>query len=350
MKARRATVSWMHKLHNALLSLPDLADRALGRLDDFFDRRRARRGSDLWLGLFLLSPALTLLGVFAFIPLVSAFYMSLFDQDLISARFVGFGKYAIAFADPAFWSSVRVTLYYSACVVPLTMTLSFFIANALHRALWGRGFFRTLFFLPYVTSAVASALVWRAIFSHPRGVANLLLEHAGLPAQQWLIEERGLLHIITGGLVPESAGPSLALCCVILFDIWHTSGFMIIVFLAGLTAIPRELEEAARIDGAGALQVMRRVTLPLLSPTLFFLGIIGVIRAFQSFNSFYALTWRPDRGVPAGTTNMILFIYKKLYEQHDFGYGAAVAVLFTTAIVALTILQWRFVGRRVHYS
>lgn len=327
-----------------------MIDSIIERLDNFFEHVRCRWRTEAPLAVFLLAPALLVLGTFGFAPLIGAAYLSLFDYELINPPFVGLAKYSEALHDPDFWNSVKVTLYYVVATVPVTILISFLVAYALYRIPWWRGFLRTAYFLPYVTSAVAAAMVWRALFSHPNGVANLVLEYLGLPGQMWLIEQRGVLHIVSGGLIPAEAGPSLALSCVILFDIWHGCGFMIVILLAGLTAIPRELEDAARIDGAGALQVVRRITLPLLSPTLFFLGIVGTIRAFQAFNSFYALTQQPDKALFQPTANMILFIYSKLYRDHDFGYGAAVATLFTVAIVLLTAVQWRFVGRRVHYS
>jgi ABC-type sugar transport system permease subunit len=124
---------------------------------------------------------------------------------------------------------------------------------------------------------------------------------------------------------------------------------MIVIFLAGLTAIPRELEESARIDGAGTLQVIRNIVLPLLSPTLFFLGIVSVVRSFQAFNSFYALTGN-GRGPLDTTQNMTVYIYTTFYENQRWGYGAAVATLLCIAIIGLTLVQWRYVGRRVHYQ
>lgn len=327
-----------------------LPDGLLGRLDDLFDRVGSRFRSDAPLAALLLLPAVLILGIFGLVPLAGALYMSLFDYARLSAAFVGIEQYARALQDPDFWSSVRVTVLYVAGTVPATLLFSFCVAYALYRVAWGRGFFRTLFFLPYVTSVVAAAMVWRALLHHPEGAANLILSRLGLPPQEWLIEGDGVLHLISGGWVAPDIGPSLALCCVMLFDIWHGSGFMVVVFLAGLTAIPRELEEAARIDGAGPIQAIRKITLPLLSPTVFFLGIVGTVRAFQAFNSFYALTQRPDSALFRPTTNMILFIYEKLYREHDLGAGAAVATLFTAGVLLLTIIQWRVVGRRVHYS
>jgi multiple sugar transport system permease protein len=192
-------------------------------------------------------------------------------------------------------------------------------------------------------------MIWRALFNPQFGVANEILGWVGLSPQQWLLEPRGVLCLMTGGYIPPGVGPSLALCCIIVFEIWHASGFMIVIFLAGLTAIPRELEESARIDGANALQVIRNVILPLLSPTIFFLAIVSVIKSFQAFNSFYALTGN-GRGPVDSTQNVTVYIYSSFYEYQRLGYGAAVATLLCLAIVTLTLLQWRFVGRRVHYE
>lgn len=324
-------------------------DSCLAALDNVFDRLRTPVGRDAPIALFLLCPALAVLTVFGLVPLVYAVHMSLFGGKWGQGPYVGLANYAEALRNPAFWKSFLVTVYYAAGTIPATMLLSFVIANCLFRLVRGRGFFRTLYFLPYVTSAVAATMVWRAIFNPQFGVANALLGELGMAPQRWLLEPRSVLTLVTDGGVPASVGPSLALCCIILFEVWHGSGFMIVVFLAGLTAIPRELEEAARIDGANALQVARNVTLPLLSPTVFFLAVVSVIKSFQAFNSFYALTG--DGHGPLDTTrNLTVYIYSEFYEFHRWGYGTAVATLLCLAIVTLTLVQWRYVGRKVHYE
>jgi ABC-type sugar transport system permease subunit len=336
-------------LELGIAALGGLLDGGLGALDDLFDRLRSRRGRDIPMALFLLAPALTVLGVFGLFPLLYSVYMSLFGAKWGMGPFVGLANYAEALHGEAFWSSFLVTVYYAMGTIPATMALSFLVANLLFRIARGRGFFRTLYFLPYVTSAVAAAMVWRAIFNPQFGVANALFEWAHLEPQQWLLEPRSVLSLVTGNADLVSVGPSLALCCVMLFDIWHGCGFMIVIFLAGLTAIPRELEEAARIDGANAYHVTRHVTVPLLSPTIFFLAIVSVIKSFQSFNSFYALTG--DGHGPLDTTqNLTVYIYAEFYEYHRWGYGTAVATLLCLTIVALTVVQWRYVGRKVHYE
>ena len=313
------------------------------------DRLRTRTFQDAPAALFLLAPALIVLGVFGVAPLFYAVYMSLYGGRYGGGAFVGLANFREALHSESFWGSFRVTAYYALGTIPATMGVSFLIAYGLFRIVRGRSFFRTVYFLPYVTSVVAAAMIWRSLLNPQFGVANALLQWLGAAPQAWLLEPRGVLYLLTHGRVPASVGPSLALCCVILFEVWHASGFMVVVFLAGLTAIPRELEEAARIDGANAFQIIRKVILPLLSPTVFFLAIVSVIKSFQAFNSFYALTGN-GRGPVDSTQNVTVYIYSNFYEYQRLGYGAAVATLLCITIVALTLFQWGLVGRRVHYE
>jgi len=324
-------------------------DTCVGLVDDALDRAPGKRLRDVPVAVLLLAPAFLVLGVFGVFPLFFDVYLSLFGGKYGMGAFVGLANYVEALQAPAFWNSLLITVYYAVGTIPVTMAISFLIAYGLFHIARGRGVFRTLYFLPYITSAVAAAMVWRMILNQQFGLLNAVLEWMGLSPQGWLLEPRSVLHLLTGGWVSASVGPSMALCCVIAFDIWHASGFMIVVFLAGLSAIPRELEEAARIDGAGALQVIRRVVIPLLSPTIFFLAVVSGIKSFQAFNSFYALMWK-GRGPLDTTQNMTVYVYSSFYESQRWGYGAAVAALLCVAIVALTLVQWRYVGRKVHYE
>jgi len=317
-------------------------------LDALFERARSRRFGDGPLALFLLAPAILVIGAFSLSPLASAFVMSLFDGKHGNGHFVGLANYAEALGREDFRRSFLVTVYYALGTVPVTIVLSFFVATALHRVVLGRGLLRTLYFLPYVTSAAAAAMVWRALLHPQGGVLNVLLGHLGLPAQQWLLEPRGVLHIVTAGAIPPDLGPSLALCCIVLFDIWHGCGFAIVLFLAGLSAMPREYLEAAQVDGAGRWAMHRHVVLPLLSPTVLFLTTVGLIRSFQAFNSFYALT---QGNSALGTTeNLVMHIYANFYEYGYWGYGAAAATLLSAAILLLTAVQWRIARGLVHYE
>ncbi|MBN2307668.1 MAG: sugar ABC transporter permease [Candidatus Hydrogenedentes bacterium] len=327
-------------------------ERILGPLDSLFDRIGRRKTGDAPLAAFLLVPAVLVLGVFGIYPLFFSIYISLFDLRMGRGAFCGLENYTEALTTPNFWHSLVVTLYFALGTIPVAMALSFLVASALFRIVRGRSILRTVYFLPYVTSVVAAATIWRVLLNPHYGLVNAALGAVGFEEtrwSQWLLEPKGVLYLATGGLIPESVGPSLALCCVILFEIWHSSGFMIVILLAGMTAIPRELEESARIDGANWFQVTRRVTVPLLSPTIFFLLIISAIKAFQAFNSFYALTG-DGRGPVNATQNMTVYIYASFFLNGREGYGAAVATLLSVAIVALTLAQWRFVGRKVYYE
>ncbi len=329
-------ISWLFRLPDALL----------GALDELLDRLHRRGLGDVPAAALLLLPALLVLTVFILVPMGATFYMSLFGGRHGLGAFVGAGNYLDAFRSHDFRQSLLVTIYYVLGVVPVSMVLSFFIAYGLFRITAFRGFLRSFYFLPYVTSAVAAAMVWRSLFNPQSGIINLVLGYLSMAPQQWLLEPRGVLHLITDGAVPASWGPSLGLVCIILFDVWHGCGFMIVIFLAGLSALSRELEEAARIDGADGWRLLCHVTLPLLSPTIFFLLIVGIIKAFQAFNSFYALT---HGGAMAETQNLILYIYAQFYQYGYWGYAAAVATLLLLAMVILTVIQWRVLERRVHY-
>ncbi len=326
----------------------ELLDALLGGLDDVIARLDPVRGSRPILAVFLLLPALFILGVFGLFPLFSSMYLSLFQSIGMGEEFVGLKNYAEAIGGRPFWESFEVTMYFAFGTVPTTLALGFLIANGLFRITRFRNTLRTLFFLPYVTSIVAAAMIWRVMLEPHEGVANLILGNLGIPPQTWLLEPKGVLHLIFGDAVSPGAGPSLALCGVILFEIWRSCGFVIVIFLAGLSGIPRELEDAARIDGANALQVARNITIPMLSPTIFFLIIVGVAGSFQAFSSIYAMTGT-GHGPLDTTQNLTVYIYANFYEYQRMGYGAAVATLLAGTIMTLTLVQWRLFGRKVYY-
>ena len=329
-------------------TLGNLPNALLAQADSLFERLRPRGHSEWPLALFLLAPALLVLATFSLSPLLTSLFMSLYGGKHGGGDFVGIANYLEAFQSVDFRRSFLVTVYYALGTVPATLIFSFLVAYALHRIAVGRGMLRTLYFLPYVTSATAAAMVWRALLNPQGGVANALLAKLGLPAQQWLLEPRGMLHILSGGAFDPSVGPSLALCCIILFDIWHSCGFAIVLFLAGLSSLPKEFLEAARVDGASTWKTLRHVVLPLLSPTILFLTTVGIIKSFQAFNSFFALT---QGGRTLGTTeNLLMHIYANFYEYGYWGYGAAAATLLSAAILLLTALQWRIANRLVHYD
>jgi multiple sugar transport system permease protein len=305
-----------------------------------------------WQAYLFLAPAAVLLLTFSIYPLFNAAYLSTHTQvDETDQRFVGLENYKELLDGGEFWSSLGITTWYVIGTVPIALLLSFFIANLLFQKLRGLGLFRTIYFLPYVTSTVAAAMVWRWIFSPgERGAANVVLDWFGIDPQRWYYESAGIFQLVADNLditLPAwAAGPSLALVCVMIFSIWHMLGFDVVIFLAGLSAIPRETYEAADVDGANSLQKMRHITLPLLTPTLFFLGIISVIRSFQTFNQIYVMTREESVGC---TQNLTMLIYNKSIVSFDHGQATAVAVMLFLIIMALTLFQMKVLGRRVHY-
>lgn len=317
---------------------------------------RARaRWKEAALAYSLLAPSALILGFFGFAPLVNAFLLSLREWKLSPAGYVGLGNYQQALADEQFWKSVGVTLYYVLGTVPAILVVGYLLAELLHSRIRGLPFYRTLFFLPYVVSPVAAAAVWQWILRPDVGIASALARRVGWEPR-WLQEEEGILHLLGNWMhvpVPDWAGgPSLALVCIIVVSIWHSLGFAVVVLLAGLSAVPADVIDAARIDGARGWRLMRHVKLPLLSPTLFFLLVVFTIRAFQTFNWIYILSV-DNRGGPAGTTrNITLYIVESFHfnaPRLGPGYGSAVAILLFLVILVLTLAQFRFLGRRVHY-
>jgi multiple sugar transport system permease protein len=305
-------------------------------------------------GYLYLLPALLVLIGFHVLPIFYAFYISLFSWRVAQGPFVGLANYGTALANPEFWDSLKVTVYYAMGVVIGGIVLSVLIGYALTQRIRGRSIYRLIYFLPYVTPIVAAALVWRWIFHAQYGILNFALGLIGLPAQQWLLEPRGIFEILlqpTGVAPPGWAvGPSLAMFAIIVFTVWHSVGFGAVIVMAGLSNIPNEVYDAARIDGAGSWPLLWNITLPLLSPTLFFLMVVSTIGAFQSFSGIYVMT-DPSHGGPLGTTqNATMYIFRSFYELTRLGYGSAVAFLLFFVVLGLTILQVRVIGPRVHYQ
>ncbi len=296
-----------------------------------------------------IAPSGIVLGVFWIYPLLNAFYLSFLNR---SGDWAGLENYrAVMGQHGGFWPSLGVSVWYVVGTVPIALLISFLLAALLFQQLRARGFFRLIYFLPYITSTVAAATVWRWIFN-PRstGVANWILEGLGFEPQRWYYESTGVFILIgeTFGLsVPESfAGPSLALVCAMIFGIWHTLGFNIVIFLAGLSVIPSELHEAAEIDGASLFQRLRHVTLPLLMPTVFFLSIVSIIRSFQTFNEIYVMTREESIN---STQNLTMLVFNKFYLGNDWSGATTVAVLLFVILLGLTVFQLSVLGRKVHY-
>lgn len=298
-------------------------------------------GERNWRGLVFASPAAALIIIFHILPLIYVLALSLKTPDGLSLD-----NYRRVIADEAFRRSLKHTLWYAAVTVPVGLAAALGLAMLLLQGNRARGFFRTALFIPYVTSTVAAAIVWRWIFTRePWGLANAAMTWLGGAPMQWTEESTGIVRLIFGAGAPI-AGPSLALTVCTVFAIWHSLGFNTVIFLAGLSRIPPELLEAARVDGAGPWRVFRHVTLPLLGPTTFFVAAIMTIASFQAFNHIYVLA--PfERYHSARTITMHVFI--KIYDTPDLSAAAAAAVLLFVLVLGLTLLQFSLLARRVHY-
>jgi len=255
--------------------------------------------------------------------------------------------------DRRFLSGLMRTVYYGFTAVPVQIALALVIATLLFQKLRGQELFRMIYFLPYVTPAVAAAAVFRSIFSpRPERPANTVLEWLGLPPQQWLFETRPVSQILFGGLFDRLgieltgfwAGPSLALVTVIIFGVWTFSGYNAVIFLAGLGNIPKQLYEAAAIDGATRVQQFRYITVPLLSPVTFYLTVLGFIGTFQAFTHIYVMRSPATRDA-VDTASVVIF--DTFYGLSNFSLAAAQSVVLFVIILILTLMQNRFFGRRV---
>ncbi len=317
-------------------------------------RRRVAGRRDNLLAFLFLAPAIIVLAVFDFFPLFFSFFISLHNWRIRKGDFLGLENYAEALKKREFWQALGNTVYFVIGTVPVTMALALFIAYLLFQKVRFLSFFRTVYFLPYVTSSVAAAAIWTWIFNARSGILNQLLSGTGTQLR-WLLESKGIFAMMAdrfGLTLPEiMAGPSLALVAIMTVAIWHLLGFDIVIFLAGLGNINKELYEAARIDGAGEWAIFRRITIPLLAPTISFLTIISTIGAFKAFNEIYVMSTSTGgnsarAGNPLGSTQtVVVYVYNQFYSSQRLGYGSAVAFILFAIIFALTLLQlWH--GRR----
>jgi multiple sugar transport system permease protein len=283
-------------------------------------------------GYMFLGPAFILLLLFSLGPFLYVFYASvLHAPGSATQSFVGLANYQYLL-DPSqmsgFGDALKATLYYVVGVVPLGIALSLGCALLLRRKIRGWAVFRLLFFLPFVTPALPTSLIWLWIFNPQFGLLNYVLRLVHLPAVGWIDD------------------PHWAMPAVIMYSLWQYAGFNTVIFLAGLSTIPPELEEAARADGASTPHVIRHVTLPLLTPTIFFVFIVAVIESLKVFTPIYALT----AGGPAGaTTTAGFFLYQDAFVNFHLDVASAVAVILFFITMVFTLAQTQVSRKWVYY-
>ena len=284
---------------------------------------------------WFLAPALGLIAIFFFLPVAASFLLSVTDfdiyavGDLSNARFVGMRNYVELAGNPLFWAAVRNTFYFALVGGPVTVAVALAAALLVNaKVVRFKTFFRTIYFVPFVTTLVAVAIVWRYLYNPQYGLLNYMLGFLGIDPVNWL------------------GDPKWAMPAIILLAVWKNFGYHMLIFIAGLQAIPDELYEAAELDGAGAVRRFWHVSLPMLAPTFFFVGVVTMIGYFQLFAEPYVMTLG---GPLRSTTSLVLLMYEEGFRWWRMGVAAAVAFVLFVLILGWTILQL-WVERRLPRS
>jgi len=273
----------------------------------------------------LLMPATVILAIFTLYPILSAGYLSLTSWNGLtpSKDFIGLGNYTRLAADPEFQNSLLVTIVYAFGVCILSIISGLTVAALLDAPIRGRAIYRTIFFLPVVTSSAAVAIVWKYMFDDA-GLVNKLLDTVGVGGIDWL-QNRWL-----------------ALLLLTILTVWKNIGFNAILYLTAMQALPVSVYEAAQLDGASAWQSFTRITVPLLRPMTFFVSVQSLITAFQSFDLAYVFT----EGGPRGGTDVLgMLMYRQAFRLDGFGYGAAISFVSLALVLAVTAIQWRVTSK-----
>ncbi|MGQ9629228.1 MAG: carbohydrate ABC transporter permease [bacterium] len=292
-----------------------------------FPTMRSRETAE---GYFFISPWILGLLFFTIGPIIASLTLSFHEYDIIAPPiFNGLENYKrLFFDDFRFWQALKVTTIYTVFAVPLQLTLGFAIAVLMNQKLKGITVFRTIYYLPAVVSGVAVAMLWKWIFSYEAGILNVLLWKVGIQGPNWLGS-------------PEWVLPSL-----IIMSLWGVGGGMVI-YLAGLQGIPTELYEAASIDGAGVWQRFWNVTIPMMTPVIFFNLVMGVIGSFQVFTQAYVMT----QGGPLNASLFyVLYLYRRAFQDLQMGYASALAWILFIVILICTIIIFKTSARWVYYE
>jgi multiple sugar transport system permease protein len=290
-------------------------------------RRRSAEREGFAASLFLM-PSLLGFVIFTAFPVLAAIGLAFYDYDLLLGReFNGLDNFRDLLHDDVFRAALLNTLYFTAAFVPLSVALGLGAALLVNRGLRGITLFRTIFLLPYVTVTVAVALVWRWIYRPEVGLMNTVLGWVGIDGPSWLTSR------------------TWAMPGLIIMSVWKHFGYNMVIFLAGLTAIPQHLYDAAKVDGANAWQRFVHITLPMLSPTTLFVMVISIISSFQVFDQALVMT---NGGPGTSTTTLVLDIYKAGFQSYKMGYASAIALVLFVIVAIVTAIQFWLQRRWVY--
>jgi multiple sugar transport system permease protein len=283
-------------------------------------RRKKFFGSEAFYGYLYVSPMILGFLVIMLFPLIYSFYMSLTDWQLLGdPNFIGTENYQRLVNDPEFWEVLKNTLIFSAGLVPINIILALLLALLLQRNLPGIGLFRTAIFIPVMTSIVVWSIIWKYMFGTEEGFINQILAVLGIDGPAWLYD------------------PDLAMGAVIAVSALKNVGLNMVLFLAALQQVDRNLYEASHLDGANKFKQFRHVTLPMITPTVFLTLILTIIGSMKVFGQIYVMT----NGGPGNHTKVLVYyIWENAFKLFDFGYASAIALVFFMIILVFTIIQW----------
>jgi len=293
--------------------------------------QRLRGANRLGFALIFLTPSLVIFGAFVFYPLIKAVYLGFYETDPFGNQgdFVGVDQYRTVLTSESFRHSLKVTLLFALYTVPPGILLGLALALLANQKLPGISIFRVMFSSTVATSVAVASLMWLTLLNPNIGLVNYFLVEAGQPRIEWLLD------------------PDWALPAVSATTVWMSLGLAFIVILAGLQTIPDELYESARVEGASGWRLFWHVTLPMLSPTLFFVSVVGTILAFQAFGQIHILT----QGGPTDATEVIVYsIWEDAFQRFNYGVASVQAVALFVLVLGLTVVQFRFLERRVFYQ
>ncbi|MBS4205140.1 carbohydrate ABC transporter permease [Lederbergia citrea] len=287
-----------------------------------------RKNNTLW-GYIFLTPQLLGLIAFALIPLCFAFVLSFMNWDGFGAKtFIGLDNFMGQFKNPVFWKALWNTVLYTILYIPVGITLSMVLAIALNK-IRGKELYRIFFFMPVITSSVSVGVIWMWILNGDFGILNQFLANFGIAGPQWLTDTRWVMVSIA------------------ILSIWWQLGYNMVIFLAGLQGISSSYYEAAEIDGASKFQKFRHITLPLLSPTTFFVTIMAIIGSFQVFDQAFVMT---SGGPAKASYTLVYHIYETAFINFRMGESSAAAMILFVIILIFTLIQFRVSKRWVHYE
>lgn len=283
-------------------------------------------------GYGMIAPLVLGLGVFYFYPVFKVFFDSFHDVGAFNKRkWVGLANYQKMFQDPVMWQSLGNTVKYVLIIVPATLIIALILASFLNMEIRGRSFFRVIYFIPAVTMGAAIAMIWRWMYNGDYGILNYILNSLGLKSVQFLSDTR------------------TALVSISVVSVWSTVGYNMIILLAGIQGISKSYYEAAAIDGANGVAQFRHITLPLVTPTLFFVMITTLIGTFQTFDTIYMMINKNSIAMES-TQSMVVYFYRNAFEYSKKGYASALAVFLFIIIMAITAFQMKMQNKWVNYE